>query len=230
MRASVVQRAMLRTVVPELLDVDAGTPREVRDSLDDLQRINTLFGGVTSTAKLVRKVAQRTGLQKLSFLEVASGNGFVPHAANEWLAGNGITLKISLLDRAATHLPKNGVPTFVGDALAMPAADNAFDIVSCGLFLHHLDPPRVAQFAREALRVARHAVLISDLVRSRLHLALAHLSLPLYRSRITWHDAPASIRAAYTPEEARSMLTDVGASGMEIESHYLYRMGIVLWK
>jgi ubiquinone/menaquinone biosynthesis C-methylase UbiE len=221
---------MRRVVVPELLDGDAGTPHQVRTSLDDLQRINTLFGGVTSTAKMVRHVSRETGAKKLSLLEVASGSGFVPKAANEWLASDGIQLEISLLDRARTHLPNNGVPTYVGDALALPFADNSFDLVSCGLFLHHLDAGQVATFARETLRVAHTAVLISDLVRSRLHLALAHISLPLYRSPITWHDALASIRAAYTPDEIRPMLANCGARRVEIERHYLYRMGIILWK
>jgi ubiquinone/menaquinone biosynthesis C-methylase UbiE len=221
---------MQRRVVPEMLDADAGTERQVRDSLDDLQRINTLFGGVTSLVKIVRKLSLETGQRSFSLLEVASGNGFVPKAANSWLASDGIELDISLLDRARTHLPNNGVPTYVGDALALPFADNSFDLVSCGLFLHHLSPEQAARFAQESLRVARRAVVISDLVRSRLHWLLAHLSLPLYRSPITWHDAPASIHAAFTPAEVRAMLAGCGARKFEIESHYLYRMGIILWK
>jgi ubiquinone/menaquinone biosynthesis C-methylase UbiE len=221
---------MRRQVVPELLDADAGSAREVRDSLDDLQRINTLFGGVTSTAKMVRRVAQQTGSKNLSLLEVASGRGFVPQAANDWLACDGITLDISLLDRAPTHLPNNGVPTYVGDALALPFAENSFDLVSCSLFLHHLDRQQVATFVRQTLRVARKAVLISDLIRSRIHLTLTHLGLPLFRSPITWHDAPASVRAAYTPAEVRDMLANCGARRVDIESHYLYRMGVILWK
>jgi ubiquinone/menaquinone biosynthesis C-methylase UbiE len=221
---------MRRQVVPELLDADSGTAREVHDSLDDLQRINTLFGGVTSTAKMVRRVAQETGRKEFSLLEVASGRGFVPQAANDWLACDGITLDIRLLDRAATHLPKNGIPAYVGDALSLPFAENSFDLISCGLFLHHLESDQVIAFARETLRVARKAVLISDLVRTRLHLILAHISLPLYRSPITWHDALASIRAAYTPDEVHRMLTNSGARQVEIERYYLYRMGVILWK
>ncbi|ABF40515.1 conserved hypothetical protein [Candidatus Koribacter versatilis Ellin345] len=221
---------MRRQVVPELLDADLGTPHEVRASLDDLRLINTLFGGVTSTAKMIRKVAHETGVKNLKLLEVASGTGYVPQAATDWLASDGITLDIALLDRAQTHLPTNGVPTFVGDALKMPFADNSYDIVSCGLFLHHLDTDQVATFARETLRVARRAVLISDLIRSRLHLTLAHISLPLYGSPITWHDSLASIRAAYTPDEVRPLLANCGARKITLEHHFLFRMGIILWK
>ena len=221
---------MRRVVVPEMLDADAGTEREVRDSLDDLQRINTLFGGVSSTTGMLRKVARGSRTKSLTLLEVASGAGFVPQMAKQRLRSDGIELTVSLLDRARTHLPSNGVPTYEGDALALPFSENSFDVISCGLFLHHLDPPQVLEFARESLRVARRAVLISDLIRSRVHLALTHMGLSLFRSPITWHDAPASIRAAYTRAEVREMLAGCGARRIEINSHYLYRMGVILWK
>jgi ubiquinone/menaquinone biosynthesis C-methylase UbiE len=219
-----------RKVVPELLDSDAGSERDVRNSLRDLQRINTLFGGVTSIVKMVRNVARETGQRQFRYLEVASGDGFVPLAANHWLASDGIQLNVSLLDRAPTHLPGNGVESYVGDALALPFADNSFDLVACNLFLHHLSSAEVPAFARESLRVARRAVLISDLTRSWFHLAIARLGLVLFRSPITWHDSLASIRAAYTRTEAHDLLSHGGARKLEIHSYYLYRMGAILWK
>lgn len=221
---------MRRKVVPEWLDADQGSERDVRQSLTDLQRINKLFGGVSSTTAMVRKVARETGLSSLSLLEVASGAGFVPLSAEKRLRPEHIALQVTLLDRAETHLPRNGTTAIVGDALALPFDDNAFDLVSCGLFLHHLGPTQVLQFGRETLRVARKAVLISDLIRSRVHLVLTHIGLPLFHSPITWHDAPASVRAAYTRAEAREMLKDSGARKIEIGIHYLYRMGVILWK
>ena len=87
------------------------------------------------------------------------------------------------------------------DALSAPFADSSFDLVSCSLFVHHLSPEVVVEFAREALRVCRLAVLVNDLVRHPLHLALAYAGAPLYRSRITRNDAPASVKQAYTVEE-----------------------------
>lgn len=221
---------MQRKVVAEWLDSDKGTEREVRDSIADLQRINALFGGVSSTLGMIRKVARAGGTHSLSLLEVASGAGFVPLEARRRLADEGISLDVTLLDRAGTHLPNHGVPTVVGDALALPFSADHFDLVSCGLFLHHLEPSEVLAYAREALRVARRAVIISDLIRSRLHLWLVHCGLPLFRSPITWHDAPASVSAAYTRDEVRKMLATCGARDVQIGTYYLYRMGVILWK
>jgi ubiquinone/menaquinone biosynthesis C-methylase UbiE len=118
----------------------------------------------------------------------------------------------------------------VADALDLPFSDSAFDLVSCSLFIHHLSPEHVITFAKEALRVCRRAVLGNDLIRDPIHLALVYAGMPLYRSRITRHDAPASVRQAYTVEEMREFFQQGGAASVEVRRHYLYRMGVIAWK
>jgi hypothetical protein len=102
--------------------------------------------------------------------------------------------------------------------------------VNCCLFVHHLEPQEVVQFVNEGLRVCRVAVMINDLIRDPVHLGLAYLSLPLYRSRFTRHDAPASVRRAYTIPEMHQMLQRSAAMRVEIEWHPFFRMGAIAWK
>ena len=221
---------MRRLIVQELLDDDLGTPAEIAQSLRDLQRINNWFGGTGTTIRLLRQVAERTGSRSLSLLEIGAGNGSVPLAARERLAKRGVQLRVTLLDRVASHLPQNGAEAVVGDALQLPFRNGSFDVVACNLLAHHFAWETLEGFAGEALRVARVAVLINDLIRSRLHLALCYAGLPLFRSRVTWHDAPASVRQAYTLEEMRSIVSRTTARRVELSTHYLYRMGVLLWK
>jgi ubiquinone/menaquinone biosynthesis C-methylase UbiE len=222
---------MKRHPTPELLDTDSGTPAEVAASLLDLESFNRRLGGVVTTRELIHSVARATGKTEFSLLEVAAGSGFVPTNAARDLDRNGVTLHTMLLDRTITHLPTNGATTkIVADGLNLPFADSTFDLVSCSLFLHHLSPDEVGQFAREALRVSRVAVLINDLMRHWLHLALAYAGVPLYRSRITRNDAPASVMQAYTAPEMRELLSRAGAAKVEIQEHYLFRMGVIAWK
>lgn len=212
----------------ELLDSDAGTPQEVAGSLRDLQMFNQWFGGVGASEQLVRRALAPHSSQHASLLEVAAGAGFVPLKVRDHLAPD-IDLKVTLLDRAATHL--NGARHAVaGDACALPFSDRAFDLVSCNLFVHHLAPQQLQEFAREALRVCRVALLINDVVRDPVHLTLTYAGFPLYRSRITRNDAPASVRQAYTPAELRELLQPLSPQPVQISRHYLYRMGIITWK
>jgi ubiquinone/menaquinone biosynthesis C-methylase UbiE len=248
-----------RRPTPELLDTDSGTPAEIAGSISDLRLINRWFGGVATTRTLIQTVARKTGSSEFSLLEVAAGDGSLAQEVGASLQRSGIRLNITLLDRAASHLPaipnsnnngnlssqdarvdRTGVSdphehlafgsALVADALDLPFSDSAFDLVSCSLFIHHLSPEHVITFAKEALRVCRRAALVNDLIRNPFHLALVYAGMPLYRSRITRHDAPASVRQAYTIEEMREFFQQGGAASVEVRRHHLYRMGVIAWK
>lgn len=222
---------MLRTNSPEILDDDDCPAIEAATSLRDLCRMNRWFGGVTTTRNLIDRVASATGLKRLSVLEVASGLGEVPRTAGRQLARHGITLDVTDLDRMHSHLrPQHRA--LVADALALPFGDASFDVVSCSLFAHHLEPCELKQFATEALRVSRRAVLINDLIRHPLHLALIYAGFPLMRSYVSRVDGVASVRRAYVPEEMRTILNDgiKAEAKVEISTQYLFRMGVIVWK
>lgn len=223
---------MKRVVIAELLDSDAGTGAEIAASLTDLDRINCWFGGISTTESLVRTVARKLGTNKISLLEVAAGRGGTPEAVRGKLHRSGIQLQVTLLDRAASHLAHTGneAAKVAGDALRLPFADGSFDLVSSCLFVHHLSPVELMKFVNEGLRVSRSAMLINDIVRDPIHLGLVYAGTPLYRSRLTRHDAPASVRQAYTPDEITELLTQTKAARVQIARHYLYRMGVIAWK
>jgi ubiquinone/menaquinone biosynthesis C-methylase UbiE len=221
---------MQRVSTPEILDSDNCPKQEVEASLQDLCRINRWFGGVDTTRKLIERVASATGEKKFSLLEVAAGYGEVPRQAGEQLLKKGIKLEITDLDRVPTHLQCSH-RVLVADALALPFADNSFDLVSCSLFAHHLEPAELARFGEEACRVSRSAVLINDLIRHPLHLALVYAGFPLMKSYISRRDGVASVRRAYEPEEMHEILcSGKCCQKIEITRHYLFRMGVIVWK
>ena len=220
---------MKRVVIPELLDSDAGDLSEVGRALEDLRRINRWFGGISTSTAMLDRVMERSRGRELSLLDVACGSADVPRAAVSHARRRGVQVNITLLDRAPSHVAGNGSRAVVGDALHLPFGDGAFDLVSCALFAHHLEPDELVAFAREAARVARLALLINDLVRSRLHLAMVYAGLPLWHSPITRHDSLASVRRSYTPEEMRVLLERAAVGRVEITRHFLFRMGVISW-
>jgi ubiquinone/menaquinone biosynthesis C-methylase UbiE len=223
-----------RVPTAEWLDTDAGTPAEIAQAFSDLRRINRWFGGNATTQAAIKDVAARLDAKSLSLLEVAAGSGDVPQSAQNHLGKRGIGLQVTLLDRAISHLnnrrPQNRLHAVAGDALALPFRDHSFDLVGCSLFVHHLGPQDLVRFVNEGLRVCRAAVIINDLVRNVQHLGLTYAGIPLFRSRLTRHDALASVRQAYTPEEMRNILKSTAAAKVEIRRHYLCRMAVVAWK
>jgi len=235
---------MQRIDAPEILDSDACSPADVQTSMRDIGRVNRWFGGVSTTRKMVERVARISGTNHLSLLEVAAGSGEVPELVKQKLALRGIVLDVTLSDRAQSHLPRERENasalnhddrnhSVVADAFALPFEDGAFDLVSCCLFAHHLNAQQLTQFVREGLRVSRQAVLINDLIRHPLHLALAFAGYPLMRSRVAWLDGFTSVRRAYVPEEVRSVVASAFSlettAQIEISRNYLFRIGVIVW-
>lgn len=220
---------MKRTVIPEFLDTDSGSPVEISDSLADLRLVNRWFGGASTMCDLVREIARRTRRKTLSLLDVGGASGDVAARVSRAVAREDLRLEYAVMDRSLAHM--NGArPAVAGDALNLPFADGTFDLVGSSLLIHHLEPGEVVRFVNESLRVARIAALINDLRRSPAHLALTYAGFALYRSRLTRHDAPASVRRAYTVEEMRELLRSTRGAEVEIRTHYLYRIAAVVWK
>ena len=220
---------MKRVLIPELFDSDSGSPAEITAALADLRMANRRFGGTATMCELVREVARRTGKRELSLLDVGGASGDIASRMARKLGREGVRVGFVVLDRSAAHL--NGTRRAVaGDALSLPFGADSFDLVCSSLFAHHLEPGELVGFINESLRVARVAALVNDLRRSPAHLGLIYAGFALYRSRLTRHDAPASVRRAYTIDEMRDLLQASRAAAVEMRNHYLCRMGAIAWR
>lgn len=186
---------------------------------------NRWFGGTRVMRKLMERVIDRTPRRELRWLDVAGASGDIATALERRFARDGVKLKPLVLDRALEHLP-DGLAAVQGDALRLPFHDDSFDVVSTSLLIHDFEPPEVRSFLAEALRVTRTAVLINELRRSWTHLGLVYAGMPLF-SKITRHDAPASVKKSYTIAELREM---IGSEPAEFHKFYLCRVGIIIWK
>jgi ubiquinone/menaquinone biosynthesis C-methylase UbiE len=218
-----------RVDVPELLDDDLGTRDEINSSLADLRRINQWFGGISTSKHLLSRVFDRVQQSPISVLEVGGATGDTPAELIRRFRREGKSLDYTIVDRSPAHL--NGhFPSIAGDAIALPFRDDSFDVVSCALLVHHFAPNEIIQFLQDALRVARNAIVINDLRRSNMHLALTYAGMPLFRSRLTRHDTVASVRRAYTPAELKNLISSSFTNSVELSTHYLYRMGVIVWK
>jgi SAM-dependent methyltransferase len=234
---------MKRVVAPELLDSDAGSAREIADSLRDLRMINRRFGGIGAMRKLLDVAISleadpntTSGLREselldYTLLDIASGDGDLSRETAREAAADGRHVDVTLLDRSASHFSsvQNVRSRVAASALALPFRDRSFDLVCCSLFIHHLSEDEALLLMREGLRVCRRAVIISDLRRDPLHFALALLGRVIYRSRLTRNDAPASVRAAFTSAELGRLAAASGPHTWAVMALPWFRLGAILW-
>ena len=220
-----------RNPIGEILDGDAFSPAELAENLREIRLINRGLGWTAVTLRLIETLVRRAGLRDFSSLDVATGSGDLPLALLARARRRGWTLRAAaldyspaVLDAARFHLDGAPVALHQGDALALPFPDRSVDLVTCALALHHFAPEQAARVLREVARVARHAWLVVDLERS-LPAYLGALALrPLLRSRLTRHDAPASVLRAYTLPELRDLLSRAGLEPAAAARRFPFRL------
>lgn len=217
---------MRRIVTPELIDRPSADPVLLRRSLGDLAWMNRYLGVTAGIAQELERLLDGASLSRLSVLDVAAGGGDIVRALDRWCGGRGLEFEGVALDlgrataRVAAARPAGREQRRIGvvcaDARALPFADRSFDIAICSTFLHHLELEAAAAALHEMARVSAIGVVVTDLRRGPLgYLAAWTLANTLWRRHpYTRHDAVASMRAAYTLEEARDLAGRAGLAAV----------------
>jgi ubiquinone/menaquinone biosynthesis C-methylase UbiE len=208
-----------RDLQPEMMD-DPDLARERHEAaLRGLERINRASGTAASLWRRLREQASAHA-QPLRVLDVATGAGDVPRELKRLAQRDGVALDVSACDCSpvaiahARQHSDDGVHYFVADALAEPLPD--VDVVTCCLFLHHLDEADAVRLLTRLAACARR-VIVDDLNRTRWGYVLAWWGTRvLSRSDVVHADGPQSVRAAFSLEEVRSLLDRAGMANAEV--------------
>jgi SAM-dependent methyltransferase len=214
----------------ELLDGPLDDTDALVGNLRDLRRLNRALGGVRLSRLAIERLVEagrgdRTDGEpgpELSLLDVGTGGADIPVALLADARRHGRRMRIVAIDSrpeivAAAAIARPGVAHCrgllldVGDGDSLPYPDGAFDVVHCSLVLHHHGPRDAIALLAEMGRVARIGVVVNDLARGRLAwLGAAAIATLLTPNRYTRHDAPLSVRRAYTLAEVGGLLADAG--------------------
>ncbi len=198
----------------ELLDDPRAAAPSVRESLRNIARANRWLGGAAALRYALGRVITGFRDSPVSLLDIGTGTGDLPRMARDWAARRGVTLVplgIELSGVAARLARESGVETVVGDGGSLPFRDRSVDLILISQVAHHFSPAAIVRLFREAARVARHAVLVSDLRRSR----VAAWGFPLAGwalrfDRFTRQDGVTSLRRGFTRPGLARLLEQAG--------------------
>ncbi len=201
----------------ELLDDPRADPILGGRELRDIARLNALVGGTRAVVRELEPFFERrreTLKETWTLLDVGTGSGDITLAARAVARRRGIDLKaigLELNPTAARIASAAGVPTVVADGNALPFGPRSVDVIVASQVLHHLPRPVAVSWMATFDRVARRAVVLADLRRSRVAMAgVWAASVGLAMSGVTRHDAVVSVKRGYTKAEFDEMLRQAG--------------------
>ncbi len=199
--------------VVEWMDAGVGSAAEDAEAYRLLDHVNHLQSGYRMTLDALAGWLATVDApsRAIVFADVAGGDGAFADRVVEWGARRGVTIRPLVIDRNATALAVAGAPgraadPLRGDALSLPLADGAVDVVHSSCFFHHLSVDGARAALAEMCRASRGVVIVNDLVRSRLaSTAIRAITALTVDNRLVRHDGPISVLKAFTPDELLSI-------------------------
>lgn len=229
----------------ERMDAGEGSPEEVAEAYRLLDTVNRRLGGHRLTERmLIPLVDCRTGppepgfgdaARRLAIVDVAGGDGAFALELEKQATRAGRDARVTVVDLSpvgVSAMPA-GVAAVRGDAFALPFADRAVDLAHCSCFFHHLSTAGARDVLAEMCRISRRAVIVNDLVRSRVAAgSIWALSRALVSNRLVRADGPLSVLKSFLPDELLGIAHAVGLTEQPsyrwtIRRGFPYRMALV---
>jgi ubiquinone/menaquinone biosynthesis C-methylase UbiE len=222
---------MDRTTAVEILDTIVPDPAQLASSFREVFGVNRYLGALRTLQRHLSPWVRTRW--DLTVLDVAGGTGDVAGSLHAWAGRKGTYMQMTVLDNhpQVVELARTNHSVVVeGDARRLPFGDGSFDVALCNLALHHFEPDEAVAVLSEIDRVARLGWVVTDLQRHPLAYAGARLlAATLWRSPITRHDGPLSVRRSYRPDEVRRMVRQAGLTAT-VHSHVPFRWAAVCRK
>jgi hypothetical protein len=214
----------------EILDDPAISSEEMYRSLEDLALVNRWWGSARALERFLLRETRRRGIQRPVLLDVGAGSADVSRRLAHSLARAGHPAKVFPCDVQWRHLAAgrrmtgDALPAVCADVFSPPFGDKSVDWIVSTLFFHHFSPEENARLLAAFARIARHGFALLDVTRHLVPLVFISVTgRLLFKTRVSLHDGIASVRQAYTPEEARRIAQDA-VPGARVERIFPFRI------
>ena len=218
-------------------------------ALDNLRYVNRFLGGYGAAMAVLAPVLRaQPSNPPLRVLDLATGAADFPDFLVRWadrrqrpvdivaLDANPATVDFArtALDRDLPERLRPRIRVEVGDALALPYDEEAFDVCVASLFMHHLKHDEAVTLVREMNRVARLGFVVNDLHRHPLaYYSIRALAAVLPVSPMFRNDGPISVLRGFKRDDLRAIADDARLDTYRIRWHWAFRWtltNLVSWR
>ncbi len=227
-----MKQSLIADLGAELLDDPEADPELVETNVRNIALANRWLGGRRALHHGLRRALEPVVRgTELTLLDIGTGAGDLPAAVVAWGRRRGLRIVPLGLERvraAARFAAAQGLPTFMACASAFPLRPKSVDIVLVSQVVHHFHRAAAVELLRDCDRLARKAVIMVDLKRSRVAQVAFWLGAQaLGFDPTTVQDGLTSIQRGFTPTEVQDLIESAGVSA-EVASVAPYRL-VAVW-
>ncbi|MGE5362916.1 MAG: methyltransferase domain-containing protein [Bacteroidota bacterium] len=206
-----------RSYQTELMDDFAIQNGTLTVALKELLVINKYLGGDSSSRRALKNFPAGSSL-----LDIGAGAGNI--------TGDNLSVDRNPAACRFSKMRSPGLHVICADALFLPFREKSVEIIHCSLFLHHFHENSIAELLSNFKNVARTAIIINDLHRSRTALAgIRILTALLSKSRMVKHDAPLSVLRGFTKRELILIIERAGIRNYDISHRWAFRWLVTIY-
>jgi len=221
-----------RSYQPELMDSFDEPIASLKAVFQDINRVNHLLGGNAITINALKKILQDHPQEQYTIVDMGCGDGnmlreVATYFRSQKLKGNfiGIDLNknaLSIAQEMSKDFPE--IKYLNQDILKIDSHTFHCDILINTLTMHHFTDEQVLVFLKKFTQLARYAVVINDLQRSRLAYYLFHLFSSIFiKTKIAKIDGLISIRRAFIKKELQGYSKEIRGTTHSIDCKWAFR-------
>ncbi len=231
-----------RTDEDEQMDDFSIDDERLTDALQQLRIVNQYLSGYSTTLSHLKPYlrSRSESHQKTRILDVGTGIADFPEKIVRWAAkhlphheieivaidANPVTVAYAqktLKERLPGELCDR-IQVETADALALPYADQSFDISIAAMFLHHFAHDRATEIVKSMQRVSRDGILINDLHRHPLaYYGIYALTRLLPAAPMVQNDAPISVLRGFRSPELDAIAQAANLPNFSIQWRFPFR-------
>ncbi len=216
-----------RTTEPEYFDSPARRPDEIVASYRELARVNRLCRFADPYTRVMSRWLGAANCRQLSILDLGAGDGSLGAEMEQFARRQDWNWQVTNFDLNPVPLRlASTLCNVAGSVLALPFVENSFDVVVASQMTHHLaDGEEVVRHLREAWRVARRGVFITDMTRGPIFYAAVWLMVHALRlSPAMRADGLLSVKRSWTRAELAGLAARSGIPGVAVHSYFGTRL------
>ncbi len=222
-----------RSYQPEMMDAPNVDTKLLHKNLRELETINILTGGPRLTFDTLKKLLKGTNKKEITIVDVGYGAGdFLSYVVKH---AHQLPCQVKLIGVDYSPLVKAYIDTYhpeLLDKVEFITADyrdyfrqgQPMDIVTAGLFCHHLNDEELGEFLSFVRQYARVGAIINDLHRHKVaYYGIKYLTAIFSSSVFTQNDAPLSVLRGFTQKEWKDILTQAQIYHSKIDWRWAFR-------